>query len=147
MAARQLPERDIGVAIVKRDFGPVDLFGHHFSSVRPSSMTLPGVGAAPPPLADQILGRALTSAGGGASAKPRYAKVFALVTFQFPLVTFRFPLVTFQFPLRTTPEGLNHDHGSNTIRSSDLPECHHHAMPPNYPLVGAANFLSSRSKA
>jgi len=33
-------------------------------------------------------------------AKSRYAKVF--------------PLVTFQFPLRTTPEGLNHDHGSNT---------------------------------
>src|SRR5215467_14863152 len=113
MTARQLPERDIGVAIVKRDLGPVDLFGHHFSSVRPSSMTLPGTGAAPPPLADQILGRALTSAGGGVSAKSRYAKVF-------PLVTFRFPLVTFQFPLRTTPEGLNHDHGSNTIRSSDL---------------------------
>ena len=94
MAARQLPERDIGVAIVKRDLGPVDLFGHHFSSVRPSSMTLPGAGAVPPPLADQILGRALTSAGGRVRAKSRYAKVFPLVTFQFPLVTFRFPLVT-----------------------------------------------------
>ena len=78
-------------------------------------------------------------------AKSRYAKVFPLVTFRFPLVTFRFPLVTFQFPLRTTPEGLNHDHGSNTIRSSDLPERHHHAMSPNHPLVGAANFLSWRS--
>src|SRR5262249_30608256 len=91
MAARQLPERDIGVAIVKCDLGPVDLFGHHFSSVRPSSMTLPGAGAAPPPLADQILGRALTSAGGGVRAKSRYAKLFAPVTFQFPPVTFQFP--------------------------------------------------------
>ena len=135
MAARQLPERDIGVAIVKRDLGPVDLFGHHFSSVRPSSMTLPGAGAAPPPLADQILGRALTNAGGGVSAKSRHAKVF-------PLVTFRFPLVTIQFPLRTTPAGLNHDHGSNTIRSSDLSEMSPPRNAPNHPLVGAANFLS-----
>ena len=78
-------------------------------------------------------------------AKSRYAKVFPLVTFQFPLVTFRFPLVTFQFPLRTTPEGLNHDHDSNTIRSSDLSECHHHAMPRTIHLLGPLTFYHGES--
>jgi hypothetical protein len=48
--------------------------------------------------------------------------------------------------LRTTPEGLNHDHGSNTIQSSDVPEWHDHTMPPNHPLVGPLTFYHSQSQ-